>query len=83
MALPLTNVFGWAELVGIARHILENTRKDNMCFISTDDLETFRYLSELTPIHQLFIAKGLIDGIKAQKDIDEAKALLSGTNKDE
>ena len=75
MARPLNELLGWAELVGTARFIAENTI-DNRCFMSEDTLEIMKRLAELTPVQQLFLAKGFIDGSKAQSDINEAKELM-------
>lgn len=79
MTRPLNELLGWAELVGTARFIAERTT-DNQCFISEDTLEIMKRLAELTPVQQLFLAKGFIDGSKAQRDIDEAKNLMQKTS---
>ena len=75
MARPLNTLLGWAELVGTAQFIAEHTT-DGKCFISKDTFEIMSQIAQLTPVQYLYLAKAFIDGSNAQKDIDEAKALM-------
>lgn len=60
-SLPLSNWFGWAEVVGTARYIINSTAPGDCCYMSEDSIETLRKLAELTPMQQAFLAKALQD----------------------
>lgn len=70
--LPLTNWFGWAEVVGTARFITENTF-DNRCFMSEDSIAIIKMLAELTPMQQAFLAKAMQEAEKLQAEINTAE----------
>lgn len=71
--LPLTNWFGWAEVVGTARYIVNSTAPGDCCYMSEDTIETMRRLAELTPMQQAFLAKALQDAESLQANIDKAE----------
>lgn len=71
--LPLTNWFGWTEVVGTARYIVNSTAPGDCCFMSEDTIETMRRLAELTPMQQAFLANALQDAESLQANIDKAE----------
>lgn len=71
--LPLTNWFGWAEVVGTARFIVNSTAPGDCCYMSEDSIETMRKLAELTPMQQAFLAKAMQEAEKLQAEINTAE----------
>lgn len=70
---PLTNWFGWAEVVGIARYIVNSTAPGDCCFMSESTIEAIKKLAELTPLQQAFLANALQEAEKLQAEIDKAE----------
>lgn len=70
---PLTNWFGWAEVVGTARFIVNSTAPGDCCFMSESTIETIKKLAELTPLQQAFLANALLEAEKLQAEIDKAE----------
>lgn len=75
--LPLTNRFGWAEVVGTAKYIINSTAPGDCCYMSEDTIETLRRLAELTPMQQVFLTKALQDAESLQAQIDKAEEARS------
>lgn len=71
--LPLTNWFGWAEVVGTARFIVNSTAPGDCCFMSESTIETMKQLAELTPMQQAFLAKAMQEAEKLQAEINTAE----------
>jgi hypothetical protein len=71
--LPLTNWFGWAEVVGTARFIVNSTAPGDCCYMSEDSIETMKQLAELTPMQQAFLAKAMQEAEKLQAEINTAE----------
>ena len=71
--LPLTNWFGWAEIVGTARYIINSTAPGDNCYMSEDTIETMRMLAGLTPMQQAFLAKAMQDAEELQAKMDKAE----------
>lgn len=71
--LPLTNWFGWAEVVGTARYIVNSTAPGDCCFMSESTIETMKQLAELTPMQQAFLAKAMQEAEKLQAEINTAE----------
>lgn len=70
---PLSNWFGWAEVVGTARFIVNSTAPGDCCYMSEDSIETMRKLAELTPMQQAFLAKAMQEAEKLQAEINTAE----------
>lgn len=75
--LPLTNWFGWAEVVGTARYIVNSTAPGDCCFMSESTIETMKQLAELTPMQQAFLAKAMQEAEKLQAEINTAEEARS------
>lgn len=71
--LPLTNWFGWVEVVGTARYIVNSTAPGDCCHMSEDTIETMKQLAALTPMQQAFLANALQDAESLQANIDKAE----------
>lgn len=71
--LPLTNWFGWAELVGTARYIVNSTAPGDKCYMSEDSIAMINQLAELTPMQQAFLAKAMQEAEKLQAEINTAE----------
>lgn len=71
--LPLTNWFGWAEVVGTARYIVNSTAPGDCCFMSESTIETMKQLAELTPMQQAFLANAMQEAEKLQEQINTAE----------
>lgn len=71
--LPLSNWFGWAEVVGTARYIVNSTAPGDCCFMSESTIETMKQLAALTPMQQAFLAKAMQEAEKLQEQINTAE----------
>lgn len=69
----LTNWFGWAEVVGTARYIVNSTAPGDCCYMSEDTIETIKKLAELTPMQQAFMAEALQKAEQLEAEIATAK----------
>lgn len=70
---PLTNWFGWAEVVGTARFIVNSTAPGDCCFMSEDSIAIIKMLAELTPMQQAFLANAMQEAEKLQEQINTAE----------